>query len=104
MNVSLLTLRRRVRAFTLVELLVVVGIIALLIAFLMPALNAAREQAKLLDCLTRIRQCAVVSVGMYAADYQGAMPPLVGHRAGFDFIAWQIYNSSAIAVRGCGTR
>ena len=86
-------------AFTLVELLVVVSIIALLVAILIPALRSAREQAKLVDCLSRIRQCASVSVGAYAADYKGAMPPLIGHRAGFGFIGWQIINNSGIAVR-----
>jgi prepilin-type processing-associated H-X9-DG protein/prepilin-type N-terminal cleavage/methylation domain-containing protein len=47
--------RSRRRAFTLVELLVVVGIVAVLVAMLMPALSHAREQAERLRCVANLR-------------------------------------------------
>ena len=56
-------------AFTLVELLVVIGIIALLIAILLPALAQARSQAKAVSCLANVRQLSTALV-MYANDYQ----------------------------------
>ena len=67
--------RTRVRSgFTLVELLVVIGIIAILVALLMPALNRARVMATRTQCLSNLRtlgQCVV----MYAAQYHGSVPP-----------------------------
>ena len=70
------TLRRGstpARAFTLVELLVVIGIIAMLIAILLPALNRAREEANKIKCLANQRQIGMAYL-MHAAEHRNYVP------------------------------
>src|SRR3990172_11530216 len=59
------------RAFPLIELLVVIAIIALLIAILLPSLEAARRQAKQNTCLSRIKNIGTSSRVYEADDPQG---------------------------------
>lgn len=71
-------MRTNRRAFTLVELLVVIGIIALLISILLPALNKARESANRILCAANLRTLGQVSF-LFANDHKGVLPTAWGY-------------------------
>src|SRR6478672_8403423 len=64
---------RKAGAFTLVELLVVIGIIAVLIGILLPALSKARTSSQALKCSSNMRQL-VLATHMFANEHAGYLP------------------------------
>jgi competence protein ComGC len=65
--------RGKISAFTIVELLVVMAVVALLLAMLIPALGRAKDHAKLVSCKSNLR-CISSGALMYADDHEGLLP------------------------------
>ena len=80
---------RRSKAFTLLELLVVMAVIALLAALLLPALSRAKETVRRTACLNNLKQVNL-AIHLYADDYLDpkAVKSFVDGHAGFVKIYW----------------
>jgi type II secretory pathway pseudopilin PulG len=67
------SLQSRATAFTLVELLVVIGVVALLLSLLLPALARARSVSRAITCASQLREMGNGMI-LYSHDYNGWIP------------------------------
>jgi prepilin-type processing-associated H-X9-DG protein/prepilin-type N-terminal cleavage/methylation domain-containing protein len=88
-------LNKTVSGFSLLELLVSIGILGLLAALLLPALAASRQQAVSIQCVNNLRQLYLANT-MFAAEHNGRYAPAAPdiHRDGGGFIRWHGIRSS----------
>ena len=90
----------RKRAFTLVELLVVIGIIAILIGVLLPALNKARQAAQATVCLSNLRELGN-ALRIYATQNKDQIPIGYMDQHQFSwFVNWNNSNGTKISLLG----
>ncbi len=89
----------RRRAFSLIELLVVIGVFTALLALACTSLSAARKQGKWLACLSNQRQIAL-AMHAYAADFQEHFPVAQYFDVhGSAFVAWDTITEAAFPTR-----
>lgn len=82
------TERRSIGAFTLVELLVVIGVIAVLVSLLLPALSQARRAAVDVACKSNLRQLGNM-MHAYASENRGFLPGILANRLADEFPNWK---------------
>jgi len=94
----------RLTGFTLVELLVVIGIITVLISLLLPALGRARQSAQSIACQSNLRQIGL-GLTMYTSANRGYLPPsnFVNNPDMGNSTLWHLALRSFLSGRGDGT-
>jgi prepilin-type N-terminal cleavage/methylation domain-containing protein len=96
---------RTARGFTLIELLVVIAIIAILAALLLPALAKAKDQAKLTQCMSNLKQLTLAWVS-YAGEFKDNVAPNGGLGQGEDSLTahmWVDGNMQDVTSDGSAT-
>jgi len=90
---------RRRHGFTLTELMVVVGLVAVLISLLFPVVAKVRVAANTAKCASNLRQMGL-ALTMYLSDNRGHAPDYIWHTPAFPDIAWHAYWPGILDDRG----